>query len=385
MDRRNDVPGLRRIGPNHWELRVRIQNQTTGQRMQVKRRFRGTRKQALAELQRLQAELREGEGGVERTREEMTLGGCARWWIEFRRGRGEHHSTRRCKVQVLQAHILPHFGEWFVQAIRRAQVHEWLQACQAKRVPRTGKPYVPVTINYWLHVLQAMVGAAYREFEWGPSPLKGIEPLYVPRRSEDDPNCLTAEQIGPFLDEVARRYPRQHAMLFLGFTTGLRWSELSALHWGDLDEARGLLHIRRGQVDKHVDRPKTESSYRTLGLVPAQIDVLRAHRRWLIEQQHPGLERGLVFPSSTGTYSATSRVAKALRVVAEAQGIPHRITTKAMRRTFNNLLRQQHIDRQVLWSLTGHSSEQMTGVYSTVEAREQQDAVGHVVRLVGTR
>lgn len=65
----------------------------------------------------------------------------------------------------------------------------------------------------------------------------------------------------------------------------------------------------------------------------------------------------------------------------EDPGIPYKPTTKVMRRTFNNLLRQAAVDRLVLRSLTGHSSEAMTATYSTVEDAERQAAVAKVVRL----
>jgi len=56
-----------------------------------------------------------------------------------------------------------------------------------------------------------------------------------------------------------------------------------------------------------------------------------------------------------------------------------------MRRTFNNLLRQAAVDGQVLRSLTGHSSEEMTGLYSTVEQEERSQAVSKIVVITGLK
>ncbi len=62
-----------------------------------------------------------------------------------------------------------------------------------------------------------------------------------------------------------------------------------------------------------------------------------------------------VFPSKVGGYSYSNRLSKPLDRVRRELGIPHRLTSKVMRRTFNNLLRRKAVDRLVLRSLTGHS------------------------------
>ncbi|MBM4318632.1 MAG: hypothetical protein FJ125_01410, partial [Deltaproteobacteria bacterium] len=76
---------------------------------------------------------------------------------------------------------------------------------------------------------------------------------------------------------------------------------------------------------------------------------------------------------------------KPLQNIRKELGIPYKLSSKVMRRTFNNILRQAAVDRQVLRSLTGHSSEEMTGVYSTVEQDERSSAVSKIVEISGLK
>ena len=387
--------GIVEVGPEHWEIRVRVKSQRTGEVINRKVRFHGSLDEAVAERLRLVDEAR--EAGTTEAHAQLTLGGYAPSWLERRRVRGNRAWTVSSKAAMLEQHILPRFGACPLRNLLPTDVEDWLDDCtqavwlthtEQQRRGRGERPdpagerrYAAATINLWLRTLKHLVASAYREFGWGASPVAGVEPLPERRRGEDDPCSLSAELLGRFLARYRQRYPQSWAMAFLGFTTGLRWSELSALRWSDIDEAQGLLHIRRGQVRGVTGETKTEGSRRTLALCPEQLDCLREHRRQLVEAQAPGLAAGLVFPSGAGRYAYHSCMDKRLRRIASDLELPFRVSTKVFRRSFNNLLRQAGVDRQVLRSLTGHSSEEMTGRYSTVEGSEKAAAVGRVVLL----
>ena len=59
-------------------------------------------------------------------------------------------------------------------------------------------------------------------------------------------------------------------------TAGMRWSEVSALEWEDIDEEEGVIRKRRGQVLGHVDLPKEDDEIE-FPLHPEMLDVLRWH------------------------------------------------------------------------------------------------------------
>ena len=376
--------------PGQFRLRIRVRNRRTGQNVNTTVHFRGTARQAVVERKRLMAQFAEGEKEV-RDSDRMTLGVYAGSWIETRKKEGEKYSTRRLKIHVLNKRILPYFGDWYVEAIGRMDVREWRDQMSEETVMRRRKgdqnsaelppkTVSPVTVNVWLRIFKAMVAAYYDDYDLGRSPIARVKPLKVGRRKKDDPNSLPAELLPKVLARFKEAYPQHYAMLYIGMTTGMRWSELSALEWDDIDMEQGVLNSTRAQVRGHVDTRKTDDEIE-FPLLPEMAEVLRWHRRRLIEQQAPGLGKGLVFPSKLGGYSFASRFSKPLESVRKELEIPYRLTSKVMRRTFNNLLRKAAVDREVLRSLTGHSSETMTEQYSTVASAEQWNAVATVVRI----
>ena len=156
--------------------------------------------------------------------------------------------------------------------------------------------------------------------------------------------------------------------------TGLRFGELSALEWSDLDEAEGEVRVTRSQVRQVVNLPKTKKRRRSV-LLPEVFELLRLHRKELIEAQAPGLDRNLVFPSKVGKYRYPSLLNKVFRQVVDDAGIDKHVTAQTLRRTFNNLLDQAGVRRVVLQAMMGHSSDRMTEHYSHVSAEEKRVAV----------
>lgn len=380
MGRKGKHPGVKQVEPGVFNLRIEVKNRHTGQTINTMRRFHGTIRQAAAERQRLMREFANGEKEV-RNDNRMTLGDYARCWLTRRRDEGAKRSYLDNRVDVLTRHLLPVFGGLYADAIEKADVLAWRAKAKGRIGARTKRQVSPATVNGWVRVLQAVVAAYYDEHGLGPSPLLGITALREPPRGKDDPNSLPADLLPKVLAEFKESYPQHYAMLFVGMTTGMRWSELSALEWDDIDEQADVIHLARAQVRGHVGTTKTDKEI-DFPLLPEMVDVLREHRRRMVKEQAPGLARGLVFPSETGGYSYPSRFTKPLERVRRELGIPYRLTSKVMRRTFNNLLRQAAVDRQVLRSLTGHSSETMTARYSTVEDRERKAAVAVVLDVI---
>jgi integrase len=120
---------------------------------------------------------------------------------------------------------------------------------------------------------------------------------------------------------VANYYP-------LAVRTGLRPGEALALTWGDLDLKGdpGSLRVRR-TLDTHsaavFGPPKTPAARRTVSFHFEDREALLAQRDMLM---HEGLsvgERGLVFPSETGTPMHSDNLRKRhLRAALEGAASP---------------------------------------------------------------
>jgi integrase len=117
---------------------------------------------------------------------------------------------------------------------------------------------------------------------------------------DDNPNILSAEELGRVLAWVKKESPQHYALIVLLAFTGVRIGEASALKWDDMDEEKGLIRIRRAQWRGKVSTTKTGKT-RSVPLVPELAVVLREHRECLVERQAKGWKKdGCFHPRLVG-------------------------------------------------------------------------------------
>ena len=100
----------------------------------------------------------------------------------------------------------------------------------------------------------------------------------------------------------------------------------------------------------------------------------RARRTWAIRVD---------FSHRTRTHRASSSLYKPLTLAAEAAKTDVRVTPQVLRRTFNTLMTHAGVDRIVLRSQMGHSSEEMTRRYAGVDIEDKHAAVAILIRASG--
>jgi len=98
------------------------------------------------------------------------------------------------------------------------------------------------------------------------------------------------------------------------------------------------------------------------------------------------VEAGWVFPNPEGGPMYTTVLRKpfnqALDYLAKKGDEVQRITIHGLRRTLNNLLRQETLDKVVVRSVIGHVTEKMTEHYSHVPVSEKASALAQVISIV---
>jgi len=171
-------------------------------------------------------------------------------------------------------------------------------------------------------------------------------------------------------------------MVVVGFFTGMRWCELSALVWSDLDEVQGRIIVSKSQFKGNISTTKTDSA-RTVPLVGLLSSVLSEHRLSMNEARVPTGPSDLVFPSKRGTCRKPSVLRKPFDQVLKEMELTRRFTPHGMRRTFNNIMRQTVEDGVLVRSMTGHVDERMTTHYSSVGTPEKQRALQKLFERVG--
>jgi integrase len=114
----------------------------------------------------------------------------------------------------------------------------------------------------------------------------------------------------PTPDEVrtllAHLKGRWRPLFLTAIFTGLRASELRGLRWSDVDLGRGELHVhQRADFQGTIGQPKSESSERSVPLLPMVVNTLR---EWKLACPKGTLD--LVFPNGHGRVENYSNIAK---------------------------------------------------------------------------
>lgn len=387
-----DMTNLKRLGPSKWRIRFKYRDPLTGQQKIYHETFNGTLSDARARRDEQKVRARAGSLSPAPPAQGRTLADYVDSYVAMRTsksgrgGRPIRRATLEKEYYTLKDHVLPDVGDWILTEIKTRHLEELQERWTAKEKPN-GDRYASSTINTWSQVLTLFMRHAFRVASLGESPAEHLPKVAGTTR---EGRALNANQVRRVLDQLKIDYPQWYAFAFLGFTTGARFSEISALHWEDIDEAGKVLHLGHSQYRGTRKKLNKAGRYVQIPLVPTMANVLRWHRRRLIEHQHPGLATSIVFPADVeDASSATQRgyvsptgLTKALTRTCRVLSIP-RITPHDMRRTFNTLMLEAGVEKHVLQAMTGHSTDEMTIHYSHISLDYKSGALNRMIEHLG--
>lgn len=427
------LPGVRRIRGGGWYIRGSATDQKTGRKRWVDRFLDDVRtpEEALQILRREQEQLRRTPRPTRSSR--IRFGDFAVSLLERKIEDGEILSEKNIMVwrSTLEHHLLPHFGEMYLDAITRDDIRMWMgivqkrirkqknpnrmkkvlaakeRAKENRKRKRQGKKplvrkrssirYSPHSANVWWRTLNTILQEAAEEFDWTHDPMRGVKKFNTRGHrttTVEEPNHLKPEHLQPFLDRFLARYPQHYGMATLGFCLGLRPSSLRPLRrrgaHRDILWDKGILLIRRSHTvgQEVMDETKTGLDLR-LHLPTKLIDVLRWHVESLPEG--PMRDSDLLFPSTKGGFRSAGVLDKPFFNITlalqadEDLDFDYWVSPKGMRRTFQDLARAAQVSELVTRSISGHLTEAMHHHYSTVGGEEQREALAKVVDLAGFR
>lgn len=152
-------------------------------------------------------------------------------------------------------------------------------------------------------------------------------------------------------------------MVLVASRTGLRFGELLALRWLDVDLEAGRLMVRRAVARGVVGTPKNGRS-REVGLSKQPLAALRGHPR-----------RGaLVFSAEDGSMLPRGATKWPLWSSAKAAGL-RRIGWHVLRHTFASHLVMRGAPIKTVQELMGHSTIEMTMRYAHLSPDARREAV----------
>ena len=178
--------------------------------------------------------------------------------------------------------------------------------------------------------------------------------------SESEANHLlaTAEELGD----------ANFALFYVALVTGMRQGELLALHWPEVDFARGILHVKyslkrvpgKGLESK---KPKTKSSVRSITIGSDTSNVLKQQQERLHQiQKNLGTtwhELGYVFPAGDGLPMEPAVAYRSFQQLLKKAGLP-KIRFHDLRHTAASLMLAHGVDVLVASKRLGHAKPSIT-------------------------
>lgn len=382
------LPGVWRRRAGGYRVRGRATSPKTGRLVEVNTALpdASDAAQAFSELQRQLADVRAPKAEQP---DRLRFGEYAERLFKRKVASGEILSakTREVVDSVIRLHLKPAFGDYFLDAIRRADIEEWREAVGDN--VRAAK-LAPTTANSWLKHLRTIVNAAVDEYELPKNPIRGVKNFDVRAWSPytaENPNALLPDEVPVYLEKMRALYPQHYALVVLGFATGLRPSSLRPLRRSgpdaDVKWSRGLLLVRRSHTrhQEVMDTTKQGTRYE-ISLPEALVEILRWH---VAQLRGKMAESDLLFPSELGGLRTPSVLDKPFREVAAKINLGRPLTPRAMRRTYQDLARRAQVHDTVTRSISGHATAAMQEHYSTASQAEQREAIGRVLSLAQAR
>lgn len=177
-----------------------------------------------------------------------------------------------------------------------------------------------------------------------------MEIIESPKISRSLPKTLAIDDIPLLLD--AAKNTRDHLILILLYSTGVRVSELCHLNIGDIDFEQDLIHIVRGKGGKD----------RKVPLAPPVRDLIRGY----VEKLGPPNSNLPLFRNRSGSRLTARSVQRIVRKAKMTAGISKKVTPHALRHAFATHLCDNNVNIRVIQELLGHASLATTQLYTHV-------------------
>ena len=219
--------------------------------------------------------------------------------------------------------------------------------------------------------------------------------ITLPKIIKKEIRVFTVYEQELFIEEAKKIYSGEVFIFNLG--TGLRIGELLALSWNDVNFNEEIIRIKRtlnivkdlddseSKWHKEFGTPKTESSNRSIPLLPELVTLLRQiqqKQKELIEFAGSAYENSnLIFSTQLGRPLDPRNMQRTFKTIAYKANITG-ASIHSCRHTFATRGLENGIELRVMQELLGHASIKMTAdLYTHVLPDKKRDSI---MKLNGT-
>jgi integrase len=345
--------------------------------------------------EKLTADLRDQQRGINIDRTKQTVEAFLSEWLENTVKPSVRPKTYRSYEQMVRNHLAKTVPEeeWkqkgldFVPGLKDILLSKLtLQGVQQFFNKKLKAGNSPALVRYLRVVLRVALNEAVK----GDLIPRNVAALATPPKVEKrEISPFTPQQAGDFLKAALGH--RLEALFTVGLAVGLRSGECSALRWPDVDLEKGAVTVRHTLQRKKDEGlvllpPKSEKSRRTFELPASCVTVLKAHReRQQQEKQFAGsrwVEKDYVFASTIGTPIDDRKILKEFNALVKAAKLPKQ-RFHDLRHACISLLGAQGVPLKVIADIVGHSDVRLTqNVYQHVYQEARRDAADKMDALL---
>jgi integrase len=380
---------IRRRGANSWELKYDIARAEGGRHI-VYRSFKGTRREAAAELARLLARAADG-GHVDPSK--LTVAAFLRERLAHWRAMGTvSPKTAERYAGLIEYQVAPFIGDKLLQKLTARDIETWHASLLTKGAKgRHGRPdgqggVSARTIGHAHRVLSK----ALREGARHEIVLRNVATVQRPPKvAAEEMRILSPEQVVE-LPALLSSHELGAAAVTALFT-GLRRGELLALRWGNVDLDGKVIRVRESleetKAGLRFKGPKSKAGVRDITLPAIVIETLREQRKQLLERrlmlgQGKFADKDLVFPAWDGTPQQPNAFGAAWSKLQAELGIA--VSFHGLRHTHASQLIDAGVDVVTIARRLGHSSPAITlQVYAHLFRKDDGKAAAAINAALG--
>lgn len=402
---------VERRGKRRWRVGWECRRcAATGKRGRHRYSVEGTKREAIAALERAKREQRCGgvdnggvdNGGVDPNR--ITTGAWLTQWLQGRvKDRRIGSRVEYNYRGIIANHLTPEIGHVRLQDLTPTHILNLKDKLLAPPQPGAARPRTRRsdeglqhgTVKKILGMLRQALQSAVQQELLGRNPVSAVPMPSPAAEGKTEKRALEETEIKKLLRAVEGT--RYDAPVQFALATGARQGEVLGATWNALDLERGTFHVIRALKEENgklvLGAPKTRRSRRAIALSPETVEMLRRHRA---EQDAARLalgaewkDRRLVFPTKDGEYWHRATLYKGYRQLVNGSGIdrPKEVNFHTLRHTAASQWAKAGVDPLTITRRLGHSSAAFTLDNYAHELIGQQDDAARVfdvlVREIG--